>query len=353
MKDNYYETLGIGKNASQDEIKKAYRKMALKYHPDKNPDDIEAEGNFKKAAEAYDTLKDESKRNNYDRFGTSGNSNTGQSSSQGHGFGFEDIFNQFGDVFGNYSKQRYNNSTQPKKKGSNLRLKVSLTIEDILNGVNKTLKYNRRKHCNTCSGKGGNESSSCNKCSGSGYKIIIQETPFGSMRQQVICSECDGDGTQIKNKCKDCGGLGTKEESEKLDVDIPAGVTSGMKIGMSGYGNYAKNGIAGDLHIFIDEIKEDYFTRDNNNILINKEINVIDAILGNEVEVKTPRGTIKLNINPGTKDGHVARFSGKGIPDVNYGMGNMYVSIKIRIPADINGEERKVLEKLKGSVNFK
>lgn len=355
MKKDYYEILGVSKDASQDEIKKAYRKMAVKYHPDKNSGDTDAESKFKEAAEAYDVLRDESKRSNYDRFGNAdGPSGFGTqgSGSQGFGFDMNDIFSQFGDIFGSgFSGSEHYGST-PKKKGSNLKINVSLSIQDILNGVNKTVKYKRKKHCKSCNGKGGTDSTQCTTCNGKGKRVMVQNTPFGQMRQEVLCNDCNGEGTKVKNKCNDCNGSGVKEETEIIDVEIPKGVTSGMKIGMKGYGNYVKNGVAGDLHIFVEEIKEDYFERENNNILINKEINVIDAILGTKVEVKTPRGNINLEIKPGTRDGHTARYLGKGIPDINYGLGNMYVKVKIRIPSELNKQEKELIKKLKGSENF-
>lgn len=354
MKKDYYEVLGVDKNANQDEIKKAYRKMAVKYHPDKNPGDSEAEDKFKKAAEAYDTLRDEQKRSNYDRFGSADGASGfggGQSSSQGFGFDMNDIFSQFGDIFGSGFGGQGNRGT-PKPKGSNLRMNVELNIQDILNGVTKTIKYKRNKPCKKCDGKGGTDIVECKSCNGKGTRVMVQNTPFGQMRQEVVCNDCSGLGSKPKNVCNSCNGKGTQLETETLDVEIPKGVTSGMKIGMKGYGNYAKSGIAGDLHIFIKEKEEDYFKRENNNILIDKEINVIDAILGNTLKVKTPKGDINLEVKPGTQDGHTSRFIGKGIPDINYGLGNMYVKIKIKIPSELTKSEKELVEKLKGSDNF-
>lgn len=345
MENNYYDILGVDKNATPDEIKKAYRKTAIKYHPDKNKGK-DAEDKFKKAAEAYEVLKDPDKKAQYDRYGSVG----GQQG--GFGFDMNDIFSQFGDIFRNSFNQGYG-QTRQKKRGTDLRIRVSLTIEDILNGVVKTVKYNRKAKCNKCNGSGGKDVTSCPNCNGSGRRVISQDTPFGKIRQEMLCDVCDGEGSVPKDKCNTCNGDGSVLIKETLDVDIPKGVTSGMKINMRGYGNYTKNGINGDLHVFIDEIKEDYFTRDNNNILIEKEISVVDAILGTTIDVKTPRGLTKLDIKSGTQYGHIARFMGKGIPDMNLGLGNMYVKILIKIPTDVSKEEKKLLEKLKNSKNFK
>ena len=349
MNNNYYDILGVDKNATPEEIKKAYRKMAIKYHPDKN-NTKEAEDMFKKAAEAYDVLKDPNKKSQYDKYGRVGGNNQGFNSQSGFGFDMNDIFSQFGDIFGNSFNQGQGH--RKTKKGSNLKIKVNLSIEDILNGVIKTVKYKRNKKCNTCDGTGGKNTTKCNTCNGLGKRIAVQETPFGQIRQEVICDQCNGEGNIIKDKCNTCNGNGYVIQQDTVNIDIPKGVSSDMKINMRGDGNYARGGGYGDLHVFINEIKEDYFNRDNNNILIEKEISVLDAILGNTIDVKTPRGITKLEVKKGTQNGHVARFIGKGIPDMNLGLGNMYIKIKVKIPTDISKNDEKILEKLKKSDNF-
>jgi molecular chaperone DnaJ len=350
MAKDYYKILGIDRGASKDEIKKAYRKMAIKYHPDKNPDDKSSEAKFKEAAEAYEVLSDDSKKANYDRFGTSDNS--GNPFASGFGYDVNDIFSQFGDIFGDAFGRRYGNQRR-QSKGSDLRIKVSLTIEDIINGSNKKIKYKRQSTCNTCDGKGGKDIRDCLVCNGSGRRQVIQNTPFGQIRQEAYCNDCSGTGKQIINECNDCRGEGTKVKEEIVDIDIPAGVHSGMKLSMHGYGNHIRDGIPGDLIIIIDEVKEFYFKRENNNIIVEKEISVIDAIIGSQIQVKTPHGDIPISIQAGTQHGHKIKINGKGIPDMNLGLGSLYVIININIPKEINLEEKMILDKLGKSSNFK
>lgn len=349
MSKDYYKILGIDKNASKEDIKKAYRKMALKYHPDKNNGDQASEAKFKEAAEAYEVLSDDGKKSTYDRFGT-----TDQTSSRNSGFGYnmDDIFSQFGDIFGDAFGRRYS-SKKRKQRGSDLRIKVSLTIEDILKGVNKKIKYKRQNKCNTCDGQGGSDVRDCLTCEGSGRRTVVQNTPFGQIRQEGTCNDCHGTGKIVKNKCNDCHGDGTVLKEEVVDIDIPAGVTGGMQLNMSGYGNHVRDGIPGDLNIIIDEIKESYFRRENNNIIIEKSISVIDAILGAELKVKTPHGDLTVVIEPGTEHGKQIRINGKGIPDINLGLGHLYVIVKIKIPNKIDPKERLILESLSKSDNFK
>jgi molecular chaperone DnaJ len=350
MSKDYYKILGVDRNASKDEIKKAYRKMAMKYHPDKNNEDPNSEAKFKEAAEAYDVLSDDNKKSNYDRFGTSSpNSNPFNG---GFGYSMDDIFSQFGDIFGDAFGRRYGGQ-QRQSKGSDLRIKVSLTIEDILNGSNKKIKYKRQTHCGACKGKGGTDIKECLSCNGSGRRSIVQNTPFGQIRQETACSDCRGSGKLVKNRCGQCHGEGTTLKEEVIDIDIPAGLSNGIQLEMKGYGNHIRDGVAGNLYIVIDELREFYFKRDNNNIIVEKEISVIDAIIGANLKVKTPRGEIGLNIEPGTEHGRKIRFSGKGIPDVNYGLGDLYVVINIKIPKEVNLEEKMILEKLSKSKNFK
>jgi molecular chaperone DnaJ len=350
MSKDYYNVLGVDRNASDDEIKKAYRKMAMTYHPDKNPDNPEAEAKFKEAAEAYDTLSSPDKKSNYDRFGSSGNPFGGGGNP--FGGGMEDIFSNFGDIFGNAFNQRYNGAQKPQSRGSNLRIKVTLTIDEILKGASKKLKYKRQDKCTTCDGKGGTDIKNCIPCNGSGQRTVVQNTPFGQMRQVTSCPDCSGSGQQVHSKCSDCKGDGTVLKEQTIDVDIPAGVSNGMQLSMTGYGNHIRNGQPGDLHIVIEEIRDYSFKRENNNIIIEKTISVIDAIIGSNIKVNSPHGEIPVTIEPGTEHGRVIRINGKGIPDINYGLGDMYIKISIKIPKNIELDEKYVLEKLKSSKNF-
>lgn len=349
MSKDYYNVLGVDRNASEDEIKKAYRKMAMQYHPDKNPDNPEAEAKFKEAAEAYDVLSTPDKKSNYDRFGSSSG---GGNPFGGGGFGMEDIFSNFGDIFGSAFNQRYSGGQKPQSRGSNLRIKVTLNIDEILKGVSKKLKYKRQDKCGTCDGKGGTDVRSCIPCNGSGQRTVVQNTPFGQIRQATSCPDCSGSGQQVHNKCKECRGDGTVVKEQTVDVEIPAGVSNGMQLSMTGFGNYVRNGQAGDLHIVIEEERDFSFKRENNNIIVEKTISVIDAIIGSNVKVKTPHGEMTVAIEPGTDHGKVIRLSGKGIPDIQYGMGDLYIKISIKIPKKIELDEKLALEKLKRSKNF-
>ena len=353
MSKDYYKVLGVDKNASEEEIKKAYRKMAMQYHPDKNPDNPEAESKFKEAAEAYDTLSSPDKKSSYDRYGSSGNPfGGGGNPFGGGGFNMDDIFSNFGDIFGNSFNQRYGGTQRPQGRGSNLRIKVSLTIDEILKGANKKLKYKRQDKCSPCDGKGGTDVRSCIPCNGTGQRTVVQNTPFGQVRQVTTCPDCAGSGQVVKNKCNSCNGDGTTLKEEVVDIQVPAGVSNGMQLSMNGYGNYARNGQAGDLQIIIEEIRDNSFQRENNNIIVEKKISVIDAINGANIKVSTPHGEIPITIEPGTEHGKVIRINGKGIPDINYGMGDLYVKISIKIPKSISMDEKYILEKLKNSKNF-
>ena len=340
-----YNILGVDRNANEEQIKKAYRKKAMEFHPDRNPGNPEAEVKFKEAAEAYDTLSDPNKKSNYDRFGSGGNPFGG---GHGHGFDMNDIFSQFGDIFGG----AFNRTQKRQSKGTDLRIKVTLNIQDILNGCDKKLKYKRHDKCNSCNGKGGENVTNCGSCNGRGSRIISQITPFGEMQQEVNCQDCRATGKVVKDKCGQCNGEGTKVTDQVVDVTIPAGVSNGMQLNMQSYGNHTRDGIPGDLFIIIEEEINNSYKRENNNIIIDKTISVIDAIIGSNIKVETPHGEISLNIEPGTEHGKVSKINGKGIPDINYGLGDLYIRLSIKIPKNIELDEQLILEKLKKSKNF-
>lgn len=345
MAQDLYNVLGVDKNASEDDIKKAYRKMAMKYHPDRNPDNPEAEANFKKAAEAYDVLSDNDKKTNYDRFGSTDTGNP--FGGQGFGFDYNDIFSQFGNMFGGGQRQQ-----QRQQRGSDLRIKVSLTIEEIITGTTKKLKYKRQETCEPCNGKGGSDVRQCIPCSGSGQRTVVQNTPFGQIRNSTSCPDCSGSGKQVTNKCVVCHGLGTTSKEQTVDVEIPKGVGNGMQLNMAGFGNMARDGVSGDLHILIDEIRNPLFRREGGNLIIDKEISILDAIMGSNIKLNTPHGDVVITITPGTEHGSIIRIGGKGIPDIHQGMGNLVVIIKVNIPKHINLDEKTILEKLKNSPRF-
>jgi molecular chaperone DnaJ len=345
MNKDYYKILGLEKNASENEIKKAYRKQAMKYHPDKNKGDSDAEEKFKEAAEAYDVLSNPDKKSRYDRYGT-----VDGSSFNMNDFNMNDIFSNFSNIFSGFGSSF---NRKPKNKGSDLQIRVSLNTDDIINGVTKKIKYKRQVKCDECDGMGGTGVETCKKCGGTGQESTVQNTPFGRIMSTRTCSVCGGAGNQIKNKCSKCHGVGTILNEETVDINIPAGVSNGMALQMEGYGNYIKNGEAGNLHIIIEEIQDQRWKRDKNNFYIDKTISVIDAIIGSDIIIQTPHGELPLNIKPGTYDGQTFRINKKGIPDINYGLGDLYINIHIKIPKNISSDEKIIIEKLKDSENFK
>jgi len=343
MSKDYYNILGVDKNATDDQIKKAYRKMAMKYHPDKNPGNTDAETKFKEAAEAYDVLSNPDKRSKYDRFGSDYNGGFG-------GFDINDIFVDFGDIFNAFNKRYYSNRVQ---KGSDLKIKVVLNINEIIKGTTKKIKYKRQVKCDDCNGSGGVDTKTCTQCKGTGQRTITQKTLFGVMNHITTCDVCNGTGEEIKNKCNTCKGDGSVLREAIVDINIPAGVSNGMKMTLNGYGNYIKNGQSGDLIVVIEEEIDFSYKRDANNLIIGKTISIIDAIIGTNIKVDTPHGIIPIVIEPGTEHGKIIRISGKGIPDINYGLGDLFIEIKIKIPKKIELDEKFILEKLKNSKNFK
>ena len=365
-KRDYYEVLGIEKGASADEIKKAYRKTALKYHPDRNPDDKEAEEKFKEAAEAYDVLSNPDKRASYDQFGHAGMDGAGAGFGGGFGgggFSMEDIFSQFGDIFGGgFGFGGGGRARQHTNRGSDIRIRVSLTLDEIANGVTKKLKLNKNITCDACGGSGAKDASSrvtCSNCNGQGYVMQVQNTFFGRMQSQSVCPVCGGQGTVIKDKCTKCAGEGCVKGSEVVEFNIPAGVAEGMMITVSGKGNAARQGgVNGDLIVVIEEQADPRFIRDGANLIHNLTIPVTTAILGGEVEVPTITGKAKINIAQGTQAGKVLRLRGKGLPAINSygsynGTGDLLVVVDIAMPTSLNSEEKELVTKLSQQPHFR
>ncbi|MBX2922493.1 MAG: molecular chaperone DnaJ [Chitinophagaceae bacterium] len=365
MKRDYYEVLGISKSASADEIKKAYRKVAMQYHPDRNPGDKAAEEKFKEAAEAYEVLSDESKKAQYDRFGHAGLGNRG---GFGGGMNMDDIFSHFGDVFGDDifgsffggSSRGRSGGRSRGVRGSNLRVKIKLNYEEIANGTTKTIKVKKYVSCNTCNGSGAKDKNSvqtCPACGGTGQVRKVQNTFLGQMQTVTTCSTCNGEGTAITNKCTNCKGEGRIYGEETVNIEIPAGVNDGMQLSMSGRGNMGeRGGPPGDLIILIEEEAHPELKREGLNVVYDLHISFIDAVFGVQVEVPTIEGKsrYRLKIPPGTQGGKIFRLKGKGFPAVNsYERGDQLIHINVWIPQNVSSEEKAMLEKMQHSPNFK
>ena len=360
-KRDYYEVLGVAKNASKEEIKKAYRKQALKYHPDKNPGDKKAEENFKEAAEAYEVLSNDEKRTRYDRFGHAGMSGAGNGFGGG-GMTMEDIFSSFGDIFGDAfggfggfgGSRRTGRRTS---KGSNLRVKVKLNLHEIATGAEKKIKVTKYDTCNSCGGTGAADShstSTCPTCRGSGHVTRIANTMLGQMQTTSVCPSCGGEGKTITKKCPACYGEGIVQKEDIIKINIPAGVGKGMQMTVSGKGNAPRRGgVYGDLLVVIDEEEHPDLIREGNDLIFNLFISIPDAILGTHVEVPTVDNNVKIKIEPGTQPGKILRLRGKGLPEVNgYGRGDLLVNVNVWIPKDMTREEAKIVEKFKESASF-
>jgi len=363
-KRDYYEILEVSKSASAAEIKKAYRKKAIQFHPDKNPGDKASEEKFKEAAEAYEVLSDPDKRQRYDQYG-----HAGVGSAAGGGFGgasmnMEDIFSQFGNIFGGHfggfggfgGSQR--GGGQRVRRGSDLRVKVKLTLSEIATGVEKKIKVKKYVSCSHCNGTGGAHGSStttCTTCNGQGRVTRLQQTILGQMQTAVECPTCGGDGKIIKEKCTHCSGEGIVREDEIITINIPAGVMEGMQLSVSGKGNAAlRGGVNGDLLVLVEEEAHPELIRDENDLIYNLLLTVPMATLGGSVEVPTVEGKVKVTIAPGTQPGKVLRLRGKGLPSVNrYGTGDLLVNIGVYIPENLNKEEKASIEKLSKSDNVK
>ena len=373
-KRDYYEVLGVEKTASVEEIKKAYRKKAIQYHPDKNPGDKQAEENFKEAAEAYDVLSDPQKRQRYDQFGHAGMSgaagNGGPFGGFSEGMSMDDIFSMFGDIFGGRGGGfgggfsgfgggfGGGSSQRPRFRGSDLRVKVKLNLKEISTGVEKKFKLKKYVTCDHCHGSGaeGNGGSeTCSTCKGSGTVIRNQQTILGTMQTRATCPTCGGEGKIIKNKCKVCAGEGIVYGEEVVSVNIPKGVMEGMQLSMSGKGNAGKhNGVPGDLLILVEEEQDKELIRDENDLIYNLLLSFPTAALGGAVEIPTIDGKVKVKIESGTQPGKVLRLRGKGLPSVNgYGTGDLLVNVSVYVPEALNKDEKKALEEMESSDNFK
>lgn len=366
-KRDYYEVLGVERNADADTIKKAYRKAAIKYHPDKNPGDKQAEEKFKEAAEAYDVLSNADKRARYDRFGHAGMSGAagggggfeGFGGFGGGGFSMEDIFSQFGDIFGgHFGGSSRAGSSRAVNRGSDIRVTVKLSLAEIAEGTTKKLKINKTIACDKCGGTGAKDASSystCATCNGSGYVTRVESTFFGRMQTQNVCPTCGGTGKVITAKCDKCGGEGVVRGDEVVEIRIPAGVGEGMAVTVSGKGNAARHGgINGDLLVMIEEERNPELVRDGNDLIHNLNLPLTTCILGGDVEVPTIDGRAKIKIAAGTHAGKVLRLRGKGLPDVNgYGRGDILIVVDITIPDSLTSEERKLVEQLAEQPHFK
>ena len=368
-KRDYYEVLGVDKKASADEIKKAYRKKAIQYHPDRNPGDKEAEEKFKEAAEAYDVLSNPDKRARYDQFGFAGMSgaagNGGPFGGFSGGMSMDDIFSMFGDIFGGrggfggFGGFGGGGGTQQRRfRGSDLRVKVKLNLKEISTGVEKKFKLKKYVPCSHCHGTGAEGSGgmeTCPTCKGSGSVVRTQQTILGTMQTRTTCPTCGGEGKVVKNKCKECAGEGIVYGEEVVTVKIPAGVAEGMQLTMNGKGNAGKhNGIAGDLLIYIEEEPDKELIRDENDLVYNLLLSIPTAALGGSVEIPTVDGKVKVKIEPGTQPGKVLRLRGKGLPSVNgYGTGDLLVNVSVYIPETLTKDEKKQMEEWDKSENFK
>jgi molecular chaperone DnaJ len=362
-KRDYYEILGVQKNASADEIKKSYRKVAMQYHPDRNPGDKAAEEKFKEAAEAYEVLSDTEKKAQYDRYGHAGVRGNGRG---GYGnMNMDDIFSQFGDIFGddlfgNFfgGGQRGHASRGRGIRGSNLRIKLKLTYEEIAKGVTKNIKVKKHISCQTCNGSGAKDKSSiqnCSTCGGSGQVRRVQNTFLGQMQTVTTCPTCNGEGTTITAKCAVCKGEGRVYGEETVSIDIPAGVQEGMQLNISGRGNAGeRGGSTGDLIILIEEEQHKELQREGLNAAYDLHISFTDAVFGTQIEVPTIDGRAKIKIPPGTQSGKIFRLKGKGFPAVNsYEKGDQLIHVNVWTPQNLSIEEKALLEKLSHSQNFK
>ncbi|MGB0888148.1 MAG: molecular chaperone DnaJ [Vicingaceae bacterium] len=354
-KRDYYEVLGVSKSASEAEIKKAYRKKAVQFHPDKNPDDAAAEEKFKEAAEAYEVLSNAEKKQRYDQYGHAGMGGAaGGGGFGGGGMNMDDIFSQFGDIFGGGGGGfggfgGGGGRRQRVRKGSNLRVRVKMTLEDITNGVEKKIKVTKLVNAEGVTTK------ACDNCKGSGQITRIANTILGQMQTASPCPTCGGDGKMIDQKPAGANADGLIKKEDVITIDIPGGVEDGMQLSVSGKGNAGpKGGVAGDLIVLIEEIPHDTIKRDGTNLLYDLYLNFADAAIGTSIEIPTITGKVKIKIDAGTQSGKVLRLKGKGIPNIQgYGKGDFLIYVNVWTPQDLSKDEKKTLEKLRDSENFK
>ena len=367
-KRDYYEVLGVGKQATDDEIKKAYRKIAIKYHPDRNPGNKEAEEKFKEAAEAYSVLSDKQKRQQYDQFGFDGPNMGGGFEGFGGagGFSMDDIFSMFGDVFGGrggfsgFGGFGGGGAQRAQYRGSDLRLKVRLSLQEVATGVTKKFKVKKDVVCQHCHGSGaqaGSSATTCPTCNGNGYTVKTVRSILGMMQTQSECPTCHGEGKVIENKCPHCAGTGIVKGEEVVEINIPAGVAEGLVVNVPGKGNAAPhNGVNGNIQVFIEEEPNDTFIRDNQDIIYNLLLDFPTAALGGEVEIPTIDGKkVRVKIEAGTQPGKTLRLRGKGLPAVQgygNGQGDLVVNISVYVPKTLERHERQMLEQLRSSDNF-
>ena len=357
---DHYEVLGVERTASPEEIKKAYRKKAIQYHPDKNPGDKSAEEKFKEAAEAYEVLSDGDKKAKYDRFGHAGMG--GAAGGGAYSGNMDDIFDQFGDIFGEAfgfggaRSRGGGGGGRQVHRGTNIRIKVKLTLEEIAAGVTKKIKVNKYITCDHCKGSGAKNGNfkNCTTCHGSGRVTRVTDTFLGRMQTTQACPGCGGEGRTIADKCTKCYGDGVVRSEEVIELKIPAGVAEGMQLNVQGKGNAGpRNGVAGDLLVVIEEQEHEHFIRDGENLHYNLNVNFADAALGAEVEVPTITGKAKIKIAAGTQSGKVLKLKGKGLPSVQgYQTGDLLINVYVWTPQNLSKEEKQMLEKLRDMPNF-
>ena len=367
-KRDYYEVLGISKNATEDEIKRAYKKKAIQYHPDRNPGNKEAEEKFKEAAEAYEVLHDPQKRARYDQFGFSGLNEAGMGG--GAGMNMDDIFSMFGDIFGGRAGFRgfsdfggFGNDEQAEQhvsRGSDMRIKIPMTLKEISTGIKKKIKIKKYIECPECHGSGcehGSSMETCPSCHGTGMVTKVRQTILGVMQSSTPCPTCGGEGRIIKNKCKKCGGEGVMRGEEVIDINIPAGITEDMVYTIQGKGNAGRRkGIPGDIQVIVEELPDDNFIRNGKDIIYNLLLSYPQAALGGTIEVPTLDGRAHIKIEPGTQPGKILKLRGKGIPGVkgyDTGVGDLLLKISVYVPERLSNDEKSLLEKLQESDNVK
>ena len=363
---DYYKILGVERTATAEEIKTAYKKMAIKYHPDRNPGNKEAEEKFKQAAEAYDVLRDADRRARYDQFGAAGVNGEGFGGFGGGGMDMNDIFSMFGDLFnghnpfGGFGGFGGDDASSHRPAGGNLRLRVKLTLEEIASGVTKKFKLKKYVRCKECNGTGAEKGSSaetCPTCHGRGHVVRQQRTMFGIMQTQSVCPVCHGEGTVVKNKCHHCNGEGVVIDDEVVEVNIPAGVSEGMIVNVPGKGNAGRHGgPSGDLQVVVEEVPHSIFVRDGNDLVYNLLLTIPQATLGDTVDIPTIDGKTKITIKPGTQPGKVLRLRGKGLPAVKgYGnaTGDLIVNVSVYVPETLTKDEKKAMESFRESDSFK